>query len=88
MSETYTTHGSARGGCGHDHQSRTAAWRCVSRDRRRCRQQGGYSDRIVHTSTCRAVATVGTEPCSCGEQERHDRGAMILAQAMRHACTQ
>jgi len=41
----YTTSGSVRGQCGHHHRTREAAERCLERDRRGCRSQGGYSDR-------------------------------------------
>ena len=41
----YTTWGSVRGGCDHAHRTHEAALRCILRDRRGCRAQGGYSDR-------------------------------------------
>ncbi len=44
---TYTTDGEIRGSCGHRHRSIETARECVSRDRRGCRRQGGYSDRNV-----------------------------------------
>lgn len=43
----YTTYGDVRGGCGHRHSTREAAERCLSRDQRGCKCQGGYSDRSV-----------------------------------------
>lgn len=44
---TYTTQGSVRGCCGHQHRTIEAAQQCVSRDHARCKRQGGYSDRSV-----------------------------------------
>ena len=46
---TYTTHGSVRGGCGHQYQSIALANACADRDRRHCGSLGGgaYSDRGV-----------------------------------------
>jgi len=44
---TYTTHGSVRGGCGHQHRTMAAAVRCLQSDQEGCRQQRGYSDRSV-----------------------------------------
>lgn len=43
----YFTRGLVRGWCGHKHRSVDAAIRCLEQDRRRCRSQGGYSDRHV-----------------------------------------
>lgn len=43
----YTTIGSVRGCCGHRHRSAEAAERCLDRDRARCAEHGGYSDRTV-----------------------------------------
>ena len=43
----YTTWGSVRGGCGHEHRTLLAAYKCVRRDQRGCAGQGGYSDRHV-----------------------------------------
>ena len=45
--ETYTTCGSVRGCCGHEHRSIKSALDCLSRDRHGCRAQGGYSDRSI-----------------------------------------
>jgi len=42
---SWTTSGSVRGWCGHWHRTRGGAERCLARDRRGCRAQGGYSDR-------------------------------------------
>jgi hypothetical protein len=47
MNTTYTTRGSVRGSCGHQHRSITAAVRCARRDHAGCVSQGGYSDRDV-----------------------------------------
>lgn len=47
---TYTTVGSVRGCCGHNHRSAAAAGLCVGRDQRACESQGGYSDRQVRRS--------------------------------------
>lgn len=47
-SESYTTYGSVRGDCGHQHRTIEAAQRCADRDNRDCRKIGGYSDRRVY----------------------------------------
>jgi len=44
----YVTYGPVRGWCGHYHRTYAAAERCLERDRRGCRRQGGYSDRSVY----------------------------------------
>ena len=44
---TYTTIGSVRGCCGHQHRTIEAAQQCVNRDHAGCVRQGGYSDRSV-----------------------------------------
>lgn len=44
---TYTTRGSVRGTCGHNHRSMRTAVRCLLHDQSGCRSQGGYSDRMV-----------------------------------------
>ena len=44
---TYTTQGSVRGCCGHQHRTIEAAQRCAARDHAGCVRQGGYSDRSV-----------------------------------------
>ena len=43
----YTTWGSIRGGCDHEHRTLGAAYRCLRRDERGCAAQGGYSDRRI-----------------------------------------
>ena len=45
--DTYTTIGSVRGCCGHQHRTIEAAQQCVNRDHAGCVRQGGYSDRSV-----------------------------------------
>jgi hypothetical protein len=45
MTTTYTTVGSVRGGCGHNHTTIRGAARCARQDQRDCKAQGGYSDR-------------------------------------------
>ena len=47
MPTTYTTKGSVRGCCGHQHRSIMTAVECAQRDQRGCHSQGGYSDREV-----------------------------------------
>ncbi len=44
---TYTTRGSVRGSCGHNHRTLKAAEKCIQADQARCRSQGGYSDRVT-----------------------------------------
>lgn len=43
----YTTDGPVRGSCGHRHQSEATAARCLEKDRKGCRSQGGFSDRRI-----------------------------------------
>ena len=43
----YTTWGSVRGCCGHEHRTEEAAEACASKDQRACARVGGYSDRKV-----------------------------------------
>lgn len=43
----YTTYGSVRGCCGHNHDSLNDAESCLESDRKWCGSQGGYSDREV-----------------------------------------
>lgn len=43
----YTTCGSVRGCCGHNHRTIETAQRCVDSDQAGCARQGGYSDRSV-----------------------------------------
>jgi hypothetical protein len=44
---TYTTAGSVRGTCGHNHKTIVAAEKCLQSDRDGCGSQGGYSDRQI-----------------------------------------
>ena len=53
---TYTTRGSVRGSCGHNHRTIATACRCLKADQAGCRSQRGYSDRTIH-----AVDSDGTE---------------------------
>ena len=46
-STRYRCIGDVRGWCHIDHRSYEAAERCISRDRRGCVSQGGYSDRTI-----------------------------------------
>lgn len=41
----YTSQGSVRGWCGHAHRRLDTALKCIERDHRGCKTQGGYSDR-------------------------------------------
>jgi hypothetical protein len=45
--KSYTCVGSVRGCCGRVHKTAAAAEKCLARDQRGCRAQGGYSDRRV-----------------------------------------
>jgi hypothetical protein len=54
----YTTWGAIRGGCGHAHRTSEAARRCLSKDRRGCQAQGGYSDREIRYITSAAESKV------------------------------
>lgn len=65
MTTTYTTHGSVRGGCGHQHRTLAAALGCAEADQRDCREAGGYSDRHVRTWT-----PEGPERLSESDQDR------------------
>ena len=47
MNATYTTKGSIRGSCGHQHRSVRTAVECVAMDQAACKSQHGYSDRRV-----------------------------------------
>ena len=47
VSPRYTTRGSVRGSCGHEHRSLEAAVACLQRDQHGCSRAGGYSDRRV-----------------------------------------
>jgi len=44
---TYTTRGSVRGSCGHQHKTMAAALSCLMADQSGCRTHGGYSDRYI-----------------------------------------
>lgn len=43
----YTTKGSARSTCGHNHRSIKTAVKCLLADGSGCQSQGGYTDRFV-----------------------------------------
>ncbi len=43
----YHCKGSVRGDCGHHHRTLISADKCLKRDRKGCKKQGGYSDRYV-----------------------------------------
>lgn len=43
----FTTYGSVRGCCGHRHETRDGADKCLALDQAGCASQGGYSDREV-----------------------------------------
>ena len=43
----YTTRGSVRGCCGHNHKTIEAAAKCAKKDDAACKRQRGYSDRSV-----------------------------------------
>lgn len=43
----FSTYGSVRGCCGHRHETRQAADKCLAKDQAGCKSQGGYSDRSV-----------------------------------------
>lgn len=58
---TYTCTGSVRGSCGHQHRSAPAALRCLKADRRACRAQGGYSDRIIVSDGETLVTEIGDD---------------------------
>ncbi len=45
----YVCKGSVRGECGHAHRELIAAIRCLRRDQRACKMQGGYSDRHIYS---------------------------------------
>jgi hypothetical protein len=45
MQRKFTTRGSVRGGCGHEHRAVETAAQCAAADDRWCKRQGGYSDR-------------------------------------------
>ena len=43
----WTTWGSCTLGCEHAHRSKRTALRCLTRHKRACKKQGGYSDRFI-----------------------------------------
>ena len=43
----YRCIGNVRGWCHYRHRSYAAAQQCLDRDRRGCKAQGGYSDRVI-----------------------------------------
>jgi len=47
----FTTIGSVRGSCRHNHRTLNAAIDCCDRDSSACKSQGGYSDRRVFEVT-------------------------------------
>lgn len=51
MTDRYTTWGSVRGCCGHEHHSLAAAQKCLESDSTGCRRQGGRSDRKIRVIT-------------------------------------
>ena len=44
----FTTWGSCRDGCGHEHKTLKEAVECLRRDQRDCASQGVYSDREIY----------------------------------------
>ena len=62
--EYYTASGPVRGECPHRHRTVGAARRCAATDQRGCARAGGYSDRTVHSGSCRQVRQAGA-PCTC-----------------------
>ena len=46
--EYYETYGDVRGSCDHNHRTIEAAERCLEKDSRGCKKQGGYSDRSIY----------------------------------------
>ncbi len=59
VADSYTTYGSVRGDCGHQHRTVEAAQRCADRDMRDCRKVGGYSDRRVYAESAVQRNAVG-----------------------------
>ena len=64
---TYTTRGSVRGSCGHNHRTMAAAVRCLLSDQAGCRSRRGYSDRFV-----RIIDGAGEDDRALTNDERHD----------------
>jgi hypothetical protein len=58
---TYTTTGSVRGSCRHQHRTIEAAYRCIVRDSRGCERQGGYTDRHVQRTDGTPLSAVECE---------------------------
>ena len=68
----YTTTGSVRGECGHWHRSLRGAIRCIERDQKGCRGQGGYSDRCVARISGQAGEAIRIEPLTDEERDAAD----------------
>lgn len=47
MTTKYECVGSVCGSCGHKHNTVEAAVKCLVKDQKRCKSQGGYSDRKI-----------------------------------------
>lgn len=73
---TYTTIGSVRGTCGHNHRTIAAAYRCCQRDHNACAGLGGgaYSDRYI------VVGCPGDGP---DELTEHETRAVLVEQEGR-----
>ena len=66
---TYTTSGSVRGDCGHQHRTIGAAVRCIDTDDRGCKRscgQDAYSDRRVIQGDGELLATADYEDIASG----------------------
>lgn len=48
MDKVYVCWGPIRGWCGHAHRTFSGAEECLIRDKRRCKREGGYSDRLIY----------------------------------------
>lgn len=48
MTTSYTTWGPVTGSCDHRHRTPAAAFRCATKFRRKCEQNGSVSDRQVY----------------------------------------
>lgn len=68
MATTYTTTGSVRGSCGHNHRTLATAFSCLDSDQDGCASQGGYSDRQVM-----AVENGEERPLAGDEADELDR---------------
>jgi hypothetical protein len=71
MTTNYTTTGSVRGCCGHEHRTLAAADRCLHDDGDGCASQGGYSDR-------RIVAMEDGDRRELNESEWEELGELTL----------